>query len=106
MPLNVPFCFPSLYALMLQGVQDHIDGLAAELGKSLKKELHESSAVCQAQFAELCKQLADKKAQITAKTEVYQQVRACPQPMSMLSECHAKLVYVLLFVVWSVILCL
>lgn len=62
----------------MQGVQDHIDGLAAELGKSLKKELQESGALCQAQFAELCNQLADKKAQITAKTEMYQQVCTSP----------------------------
>lgn len=57
----------------MQGVQDHISGLAAELDKSLKKELQESGALCQAQFAELCSQLADKKAQVTAKTEIYQQ---------------------------------
>lgn len=59
--------------MWVQGVRDHIDGLAAELSKSLKKELQESGALCQAQFAELCNQLADKKAQITAKTEMYQQ---------------------------------
>ena len=97
--------FPISLALMLQGVQDHIDGLAAELSKSLKKELQESGAVCQAQFAELCKQLADKKAQITAKTEVYQRVRACPQPMCLLSQCHANLC-VRFPVVWVLVLCL
>lgn len=61
----------------VQGVQDHIDGMAAELSKSLKKELQESGALCQAQFADLCNQLADRKAQITAKTEVYQKERTC-----------------------------
>ena len=61
----------------VQGVQDHMDGMAAELSKSLKKELQESGALCQAQFAELCNQLADKKAQISAKTEVYQKEGTC-----------------------------
>lgn len=59
--------------MWVQGVQNHINGLCADLGKSLKKELQESAAVCLAQFKELCNQLADKKAQITAKTEMYQQ---------------------------------
>ena len=64
--------------MLVQGVQDHIDGLAAELNKLLKKELQESGALCQAQFAELCNQLADNKAQITAKTEMYQQAGSVP----------------------------
>lgn len=72
---------PLLLSFM-QGVQDHIDGLTAELGKSLKKEMQETGAVCQAQFAELCNQLADKKAQIAAKTEAYQKVVACPMSAS------------------------
>ena len=58
----------------MQGVQDQIDALAASLSKSLKKELQESDAICQAQVAELCSQLQDRKAQITAKTELYQKV--------------------------------
>ncbi len=62
---------------LLQGVQDQVDALAADLSQSLKKELQESGALCQAQFADLCNQLADKKAQITAKTEMYQKVRPC-----------------------------
>ena len=61
----------------MQGVQDHINAMAAELSKSLRKELQESGALCQAQFAELCNQLADKKAQISAKTEAYQKARVC-----------------------------
>ena len=61
------------FEILVQGVQDHIDGLAAALGKSLKKELQESGTLCQAQFAELYNQLADRKAHITAKTEMYQQ---------------------------------
>lgn len=69
-------CFSGFLGCV-QGVQDHIDGMAAELSKSLKKELQESGALCQAQFAELCNQLADKKAQITAKTKVYQKARTC-----------------------------
>ena len=55
-------------------MQDHIDALATELSKSLKKELQENGALCQAQFADLCNQLADKKAEITARTEMYQKV--------------------------------
>lgn len=58
----------------LQAVQDQIDALAADLKKSMKKELQESGALCQTQFADLCNQLADKKAQITSKTETYQKV--------------------------------
>ncbi len=58
----------------LQGVQDQIDALAADLKKCMKKEMQDSGAVCQAQFADLCTQLADKKAQITTKTETYQKV--------------------------------
>jgi len=58
----------------LQGVQDQVDALAADLKKSMKKELQDSGALCQAQFADLCNQLADKKAQITTKTETYQKV--------------------------------
>lgn len=63
--------------MLVQGVQNHINGLCAEMSKSLKKELQESAALCQAQFEELCNQLADKKAQITAKTEMYQQAWIC-----------------------------
>ena len=59
-------------------MQDHIDGLAAELGKSMKRELQECGALCQEQFAELCSQLAERKAQITAKTDAYQKVPVCP----------------------------
>ena len=55
-------------------MQDHIDALATELSKSLKKELQENGALCQAQFADLCNQLTDKKAEITARTEMYQKV--------------------------------
>ncbi len=58
----------------LQGVQDQIDALAADLKNSMKKELQDSGALCQAQFADLCNQLADKKAQINTKTEMYQKV--------------------------------
>ena len=60
----------------MQGVQDQIDGLAASLNKALKKELQESAALCRGQFTELCSQLADRKAQIAAKTEQYQKVGA------------------------------
>lgn len=56
-------------------MQHHIDALAADLSKSLKKELHDSGTMCQAQFGDLCNQLADKKAQITTRTEMYQKVR-------------------------------
>ncbi|KAA6422484.1 MAG: hypothetical protein FRX49_07659 [Trebouxia sp. A1-2] len=59
-------------AEIIQGVQDQIDALAADLKKSMKKELQDSGALCQAHFADLCNQLADKKAQITTKTETYQ----------------------------------
>ena len=58
-----------------QAVQHQIDALAADLSKTLKKELHDSGAMCQAQFGDLCNQLADKKAQITTSTEMYQKVR-------------------------------
>ncbi|DBA95844.1 hypothetical protein WJX77_010833 [Trebouxia sp. C0004] len=57
---------------IIQGVQDQIDALAVDLKKCMKKDLHDSGALCQAQFADLCNQLADKKAQITTKTETYQ----------------------------------
>ena len=59
----------------VQEVQDRIDGMATELSKALKKDLQESGMLCQAQFSELCNQLASRKAEITAKTEAYQKVR-------------------------------
>lgn len=59
----------------MQEVQDRIDGMATELSKALKKDLQESGMLCQAQFSELCNQLASRKAEITAKTEAYQKVR-------------------------------
>ena len=57
-----------------QEVQDRIDGMATELSKAMKKDLQESGLRCQAQFSELCNQLASRKAEITAKTEAYQKV--------------------------------
>ena len=58
----------------VQEVQDRIDGMATELSKVMKKDLQESGLLCQAQFSELCNQLASRKAEITAKTEAYQKV--------------------------------
>ena len=69
----------------MQDVQDHIDGMTAELSKNLKKDLQDSGLLCQAQFSELCNQLASRKAEITAKTEAYQKVLPC----QVLSLCHA-----------------
>lgn len=58
----------------LQDVQDRIDNMGTELSKALKKDLQESGMLCQAQYSELCSQLADRKAEITAKTAAYQKV--------------------------------
>ena len=60
----------------MQEVQDRIDGMATELSKAMKKDLQESGMLCQAQFSELCNQLASRKAEITAKTEAYQKVQS------------------------------
>ena len=70
-------CIVYSFCLSLQGVQDQIDGLTASVDKALKKEMQKSAALCQGQFTELCSQLADRKAQIAAKTEQYQKVGAC-----------------------------